>query len=104
MFYIAWWIHLLILLTFLVYVPQSKHAHLIAGPVNVFFDRLDQVQENLKKLILKMKHKKHSVLVKLKTLDKINLSIYMPVSNVDVVQICVQQQEQGKCFTNGFNC
>ncbi|MFC5775745.1 (Fe-S)-binding protein [Ectobacillus antri] len=39
-FYIAWWIHLVILLTFLVYVPQSKHAHLIAGPVNVFFGRL----------------------------------------------------------------
>ncbi|MGM9985899.1 MAG: (Fe-S)-binding protein [Bacillaceae bacterium] len=39
-FYIAWWIHLLILLTFLVYIPQSKHAHLIAGPANVFFSRL----------------------------------------------------------------
>ncbi len=36
-FYFSWWVHLLILLTFLVYVPQSKHAHLIAGPVNVFF-------------------------------------------------------------------
>jgi Fe-S oxidoreductase len=40
-FYIAWWIHLLFLLAFLVYVPQSKHAHLIAGPANVFFNRLD---------------------------------------------------------------
>lgn len=40
-FYISWWIHLLLLLTFLVYVPQSKHAHLIAGPVNVYFNRLD---------------------------------------------------------------
>ncbi len=39
-FYISWWIHLLFLLTFLVYVPQSKHAHLIAGPANVFFNRL----------------------------------------------------------------
>ncbi|MDX8363658.1 (Fe-S)-binding protein [Cytobacillus sp. IB215665] len=39
-FYVSWWIHLLILLTFLVYVPQSKHAHLIAGPANVFFNRL----------------------------------------------------------------
>ncbi|QSS99874.1 4Fe-4S dicluster domain-containing protein [Pontibacillus sp. ALD_SL1] len=35
-FFISWWVHLLILLTFLVYVPQSKHAHLLAGPVNVF--------------------------------------------------------------------
>jgi len=39
-FYVAWWVHLLILLTFLVYVPQSKHAHLIAGPANVYFSRL----------------------------------------------------------------
>lgn len=42
LFYIAWWIHLLFLLTFLVYVPQSKHAHLIAGPANVFFNRLSR--------------------------------------------------------------
>lgn len=42
-FYISWWIHLVILLTFLVYVPQSKHAHLIAGPANVFFNRLTNV-------------------------------------------------------------
>jgi Fe-S oxidoreductase len=41
-FYIAWWIHLLFLLTFLVYVPQSKHAHLLAGPANVFFNRLSK--------------------------------------------------------------
>ncbi|MDA1756639.1 (Fe-S)-binding protein [Bacillus cereus] len=39
-FYFSWWVHLLILLTFLVYVPQSKHAHLIAGPANVFLGRL----------------------------------------------------------------
>ncbi|WP_449538099.1 (Fe-S)-binding protein [Ferdinandcohnia sp. Marseille-Q9671] len=38
-FYVAWWIHLLFLLTFLVYVPQSKHAHLIAGPANVYLGR-----------------------------------------------------------------
>ncbi|WP_433745473.1 heterodisulfide reductase-related iron-sulfur binding cluster [Falsibacillus pallidus] len=40
-FYIAWWIHLTFLLGFLVYVPQSKHAHLIAGPANVYFNRLE---------------------------------------------------------------
>lgn len=40
LFYAAWWVHLLLLLAFLVYVPQSKHAHLIAGPANVFFSRL----------------------------------------------------------------
>ncbi|GEK33232.1 (Fe-S)-binding protein [Kurthia sibirica] len=42
-FYTMWWIHLLILLTFLIYVPQSKHAHLIAGPINVYFNRIGQV-------------------------------------------------------------
>ena len=36
LFFIFWWMHLLFLLTFLVYVPQSKHAHLITGPVNVY--------------------------------------------------------------------
>lgn len=41
-FYVAWWVHLLCLLTFLVYVPQSKHAHLIAGPANVYFNRLEK--------------------------------------------------------------
>ncbi|WBL14982.1 heterodisulfide reductase-related iron-sulfur binding cluster [Sutcliffiella sp. NC1] len=39
LFYVGWWLHLLILLAFLVYVPQSKHFHLIAGPVNVFINR-----------------------------------------------------------------
>ncbi|MGG5255226.1 heterodisulfide reductase-related iron-sulfur binding cluster [Neobacillus sp. SM06] len=41
-FYIAWWMHLLFLLAFLVYVPQSKHAHLIAGPANVYLNRLEK--------------------------------------------------------------
>jgi Fe-S oxidoreductase len=39
-FYFFWWMHTIFLLSFLVYVPQSKHAHLIAGPANVFFHRL----------------------------------------------------------------
>ncbi|MFD1205675.1 MULTISPECIES: (Fe-S)-binding protein [Sporosarcina] len=41
-FFVAWWIHLLTLLTFLVYVPQSKHAHLIAGPINTYMMRFDR--------------------------------------------------------------
>jgi Fe-S oxidoreductase len=48
-FYVAWWMHLLFLLTFLVYVPQSKHAHLIAGPANVYFNRLEKAGK-LKKI------------------------------------------------------
>jgi Fe-S oxidoreductase len=41
LFYVFWWMHLLILLGFAVYVPQSKHAHLIFAPVNVWFKKLD---------------------------------------------------------------
>ncbi|MFC3039641.1 (Fe-S)-binding protein [Virgibacillus xinjiangensis] len=39
LFYVGWWVHTLTILTFLVYVPQSKHAHLIAAPVNVFLSK-----------------------------------------------------------------
>lgn len=39
LFYVFWWGHLLFLLTFLVYVPQSKHAHLIFGPANTWLGR-----------------------------------------------------------------
>jgi len=41
-FYASWWVHLLVLLTFLVYVPQSKHAHILAAPVNIFLSRKSQ--------------------------------------------------------------
>ncbi|MFB4166301.1 (Fe-S)-binding protein, partial [Alteribacillus sp. JSM 102045] len=43
LFYLFWWAHLLFLLAFLVYVPQSKHAHLIAGPANVWLGRTHPV-------------------------------------------------------------
>ncbi|MFK7691821.1 heterodisulfide reductase-related iron-sulfur binding cluster [Paenibacillus sp. HJGM_3] len=39
LYYIAWWLHLLILLGFLVYVPQSKHFHLLSAPVNLWVKR-----------------------------------------------------------------
>ncbi|QKS43971.1 (Fe-S)-binding protein [Paenibacillus cellulosilyticus] len=35
----AWWLHLLVLLAFLVYVPQSKHFHLMTAPINLWFGR-----------------------------------------------------------------
>lgn len=35
-----WWIHMLILLGFLVYIPNSKHMHLLAAPFNAFFASL----------------------------------------------------------------
>src|SRR5699024_1005376 len=39
LFYAPWWIHTITILAFLVYVPQSKHAHLIAAPINVFISK-----------------------------------------------------------------
>ncbi|TVY11993.1 (Fe-S)-binding protein [Paenibacillus cremeus] len=39
LFYVCWWMHLLILLAFLVYVPQSKHFHIISAPVNLWLKR-----------------------------------------------------------------
>lgn len=38
-FYVFWWLHLLVLLTFLVYVPQSKHFHLMVAPINIWLHR-----------------------------------------------------------------
>ncbi|MFF3921538.1 (Fe-S)-binding protein [Paenibacillus lactis] len=40
-YFAFWWIHLLILLSFLVYVPQSKHFHLITAPINILVRRTD---------------------------------------------------------------
>ena len=34
---IFWWIHILAVFAFMVYVPNSKHAHLIYAPFNYFF-------------------------------------------------------------------
>lgn len=39
LFFISWWAHLAILLAFLVYVPQSKHFHIITAPINIFLRR-----------------------------------------------------------------
>jgi Fe-S oxidoreductase len=43
LFFVFWWGHLLFLLAFLVYVPQGKHAHLIAGIANVWLGRTHKV-------------------------------------------------------------
>lgn len=39
LYYVCWWLHLIILLSFLLYVPQSKHFHLITAPINILFRR-----------------------------------------------------------------
>lgn len=41
-FQVFWWLHLLIVLSFLVYLPYSKHMHLLAAPFSVFFSQLGQ--------------------------------------------------------------
>jgi Fe-S oxidoreductase len=43
LFFVFWWGHLLFLLAFLVYVPQGKHAHLIAGIANVWLGRTQKI-------------------------------------------------------------
>lgn len=43
LFFVFWWGHLLFLLGFLVYVPQGKHAHLLAGVANVWLGRTHKV-------------------------------------------------------------
>ena len=32
-----WWLHLLMILMFAIYIPFSKHMHLIASPLSIFF-------------------------------------------------------------------
>jgi Fe-S oxidoreductase/nitrate reductase gamma subunit len=34
-----WWLHMTVVLAFLVYLPYSKHLHLLASPFNVFFSQ-----------------------------------------------------------------
>jgi len=40
-FYAAWYAHLLALLAFLVYVPQSKHFHIVTAPLNVLLKKTE---------------------------------------------------------------
>jgi Fe-S oxidoreductase len=34
---VFWWSHILMVLGFLFFIPHSKHLHLVAGPINLFF-------------------------------------------------------------------
>ena len=36
-----WWVHFAIILFFTVYIPFSKHMHMVAAPINAFFRTLD---------------------------------------------------------------
>jgi len=37
LFHASWWLHATLLLAFLVWLPHSKHLHVLAAPINVFF-------------------------------------------------------------------
>jgi Fe-S oxidoreductase len=37
LFHVSWWAHAILLLGFLVWLPYSKHLHVLAAPLNVFF-------------------------------------------------------------------
>ena len=38
---VFWWIHLAIILGFAIYIPFSKHMHMVAAPLNAFFRSLE---------------------------------------------------------------
>jgi Fe-S oxidoreductase len=40
---VSWWSHVLIVLGFLVYLPFSKHLHIVAATPNVYFRKLEPV-------------------------------------------------------------
>ncbi|MGH7300299.1 MAG: 4Fe-4S dicluster domain-containing protein, partial [Candidatus Rokuibacteriota bacterium] len=40
-FHVSWWVHGATLLGFLVLLPYSKHFHILASPLNVFFSPLE---------------------------------------------------------------
>jgi Fe-S oxidoreductase len=40
LFVASWWIHVLLVLGFLVFIPHSKHLHLLLSPFNIYFKSL----------------------------------------------------------------
>ncbi|MCP4215309.1 MAG: 4Fe-4S dicluster domain-containing protein [bacterium] len=34
-----WWLHILVVLAFAVFIPHSKHMHLVMGPINIMFKK-----------------------------------------------------------------
>jgi len=47
LYYTFWWAHALIILGFLVFIPYSKHMHLVACPFNTFFRSLSPMGKML---------------------------------------------------------
>jgi Fe-S oxidoreductase len=40
LYWVVWWLHYILILAFLVYIPRSKHLHLLAAPFNIFLRSL----------------------------------------------------------------
>lgn len=38
-YHVSWWLHILCVLGFACYIPFSKHLHLVAGPIDLYFRR-----------------------------------------------------------------
>lgn len=49
---IFWWIHILLVLSFLNFLPYSKHFHVVTSIPNVYFSKLDKEKFVLKKINL----------------------------------------------------
>ncbi|MBP1730397.1 MAG: electron transfer flavoprotein-associated cytochrome b and domain pair iron-sulfur [Deltaproteobacteria bacterium] len=41
---LSWWLHAVVLLVFMVYIPYSKHLHILTALINCFFRRFSFVQ------------------------------------------------------------
>ena len=50
--WVFWWAHVVFMLAFLIYIPLSKHLHLLACPVNEFFRNLKPAGGQIKPLDL----------------------------------------------------
>ncbi|PKF90186.1 hypothetical protein CW306_01265 [Bacillus sp. BA3] len=49
LFYIFWWVHMIIVFSFMVFVPQSKQAHELFAMFNIFFKKVGPIGK-LKKI------------------------------------------------------
>lgn len=49
---IFWWMHILVVLSFLNYLPYSKHLHVLTSIPNVYFANLDPIRNTLKPINL----------------------------------------------------
>ena len=52
LYHVSWWVHILCVLGFAAYIPFSKHLHLAAGPINLYFKRQSSYAKIDKKLDL----------------------------------------------------